>query len=688
MGATRRRLIRITDLDNLTGEYASVQLPNPVFSLSEFDGDLYVTSHTNLLRISPPFTATSTHTDLGQIASGISIRTLETDGTHLWGYDKNNDALYQITPAQSSLSAVEWATVEYPSDVTNPNIDGLLYFNDRWYVTDRSSDALYVLPETIAQGSTVQATQVGNFTEFGAGVDATLGAGHFGGKAYIADDGANTLYRLYDVRWDDDIPVIEIDEGNSKTFDLTTVSQDATGFEFAPSNTSRTWITISGNDLTLTTAPDVTADTDFDVDVRALRSGKYEDTTLTVRVKDTSPPPPQITAPHALPNFRVTGKGATWIEVAWDQGDDGGATITDHEMSIEEGDQPGTTWTSTGSTSRTHRFSNLKKGTEYTIQGRGINSEGEGAASDAVTTTTDTTVTSVPRNLNVTPGVDADAKTALVEFDEPSDLGGQEIDRYESRHVKGSSVPTNTPWDDRGTSRNFTLTNLEKGTAYALEVRTVNTDGESDAAEATFTTDTTIPGAPTNQQVTPGTGNQATTAEVEVEPPEDTGGLEITQYQSRHAEGTTIPGSVQWVNRGTSPIFTLPNLKKGTKYAVETRAVNTEGEGASSGVTTFTTDLTVPVSPVLVSAIGISPTEIAIELELAEDTGGAPLTDIEIRYVEGTGTYTQWESLGLLTVYQLTKLRPSTAYMIQVRARNSEGPSLASNAITVETQSD
>ena len=215
----------------------------------------------------------------------------------------------------------------------------------------------------------------------------------------------------------------------------------------------------------------------------------------------------------------------------------------------------------------------------------------------------------------------------------------------------------------------------------------MNSVGEGDASTpVTTTTDTTVPGAPTNQQVTPGTGNQATTAEVEVEPPEDTGGLEITQYQSRHAEGTTIPGSVQWVNRGTSPTFTLPNLKKGTKYAVETRAVNTEGEGASSGVTTFTTELTVPDAAVLVSAIASSATEIDIELEFAEDTGGTPLTDIEIRYVEGSGTYTQWESIGLLTVYQLTKLRPSTAYMIQVRSRNSEGPSLASNAITVQTQ--
>ena len=230
----------------------------------------------------------------------------------------------------------------------------------------------------------------------------------------------------------------------------------------------------------------------------------HEDKTLTVRVI-AEVPPPMITAPLALPNFRVTGKGATWIDVAWDAGDNGGATITDHEVSVEEGDTPETTWNATGSTSRTHRFSNLKKGTEYTLQARAINSEGEGDASSPVTTTTETTV----------------------------------------------------------------------------------------------------PGAPTNLQITPGTGSQANTAEVEVEPPEDTGGLSIEGYQSRHAEGTTIPASVQWVNRGASPSFILSNLKKGTEHAVEVRAVNTDGEGASIGITTFTTNATEPDAPTGLSAVTI-----------------------------------------------------------------------------------
>ena len=146
LGNTHRRLVRITDLENATGEFASAQFPNGVHSLSEFNGDLYFTRNSVLHRVSPPFTTSTTHTELGVIEAGVSIRTLETDGTNLWGYDKNNNTFYQITPLAAGVTAVAYATVEFPAEVTNPNIDGLLFFDGRWYVMDRSTDALYILP--------------------------------------------------------------------------------------------------------------------------------------------------------------------------------------------------------------------------------------------------------------------------------------------------------------------------------------------------------------------------------------------------------------------------------------------------------------------------------------------------------------------------------------------------------------
>ena len=543
---------------------------------------MYVLAQGTLYRVDHPFTATSGNTQIGDIDTSAEFRSLATDGTNLFAYDRVDEAIYLVEISGNNLVSNVYVSVTFPAAVTNPNVLAMFYFDGAFYFVETSQDAFYRLADSFTVGGTAAATRVGNVNRFGANIGAPHGAGVFDGEAYMLDAGTRTLYRFYNVRWDDTIDVIEIDAGASGTFDLTTVSKDAASFEFAPSNTARSWITLSTNDLTLTTAPDVTADTDFDVVVRALRDGVFEDETLTVRVI-APPPPPMITAPLSLPNFRVTGKGATWIEVAWDQGDDGGASITDHEVSIEEGDQPGTTWDSTGSTSRTHRFNNLKKGTEYTTQGRGVNSEGEGDASAPVTTTTDTT----------------------------------------------------------------------------------------------------IPGAPTNQRITPGTGNQATTAEVEVDPPEDTGGLPITQYQSQHAEGTTIPGTVQWVNRGTSPIFTLPNLKKGTAHAAETRAVNSDGEGASTGITTFTTNATAPDPPTLnLDTIGIREAEFSVQ---DGDDGGSAITERQFRIVEGNTPGGRWQAIDSLT-FVVSNLQHSTQYTAQAQTLNDEGESQPSNAVTFTTQ--
>ena len=126
------------------------------------------------------------------------------------------------------------------------------------------------------------------------------------GFLYFLGSAADALFRLYDVLWDETIDAIEVDEGGNGRLDLSGVSQDAASFEFAPSHTARSWLTISGTELTITNAPAVTADTDFEGVVRAIRESAYEDKTVRVSVRDTTPPPsnpPTFTAPAA--NYEV-----------------------------------------------------------------------------------------------------------------------------------------------------------------------------------------------------------------------------------------------------------------------------------------------------------------------------------------------------------------------------------------------
>lgn len=96
----------------------------------------------------------------------------------------------------------------------------------------------------------------------------------------------------------------------------------------------------------------------------------------------------------------------------------------------------------------------------------------------------------------------------------------------------------------------------------------------------------TVPAAPTIDSITP----NRTSAEVAITAPTDTGGTAITGYRYRRAEGATIPNSATWTDTGsTDTRFTIPNLDPNTAYAVAVQAVNAQGNGAASAVSTFTT---------------------------------------------------------------------------------------------------
>ena len=137
------------------------------------------------------------------------------------------------------------------------------------------------------------------------------------GFLYFLGSAADALFRLYDVLWDETIDAIEVDEGGNGRLDLSTVSEDAASFEFAPGYTAPGWLTISGMDLVITNAPDVSSDTDFEPQVRAIRDSKHEDKTLTVRVIAEAAPlpplnPPTFTAPAA--NYEVNERANGTID--------------------------------------------------------------------------------------------------------------------------------------------------------------------------------------------------------------------------------------------------------------------------------------------------------------------------------------------------------------------------------------
>ena len=272
------------------------------------------------------------------------------------------------------------------------------------------------------------------------------------GEAYMAGGNPDALYRFYNVRWDDTIAVIEVDAGGNGSLDLSTVSRDATSFEFVSSYTPPSWLTISGNDLVITGAPDVTSDTDYSPEVRALRSGKYEDEVLTVRVAAMGT---TITVSGAPTSFSLTETHntivATWAAAV----NNGGEDPSRYDIRIDGG-----SWIATG-LDLTHTFLNLSAETEYTVEVAQVNSAGRGSlVSGSITTDAAPiviTVPGAPRSLSLT----ETHNSIVATWRAAANNGGESPTHYDIRIDSGA-------WIDTGLDLAHVFQSLSADTQYTI----------------------------------------------------------------------------------------------------------------------------------------------------------------------------------------------------------------------------
>ena len=553
--------------------------------------------------------------------SESQLRSACWNGTNFVFYGNSRRRLYTYDPDDGSVTDLT-GELSIQGSATNPDVWGLAFLDGMYWALERQTDALYnIVGNELVQVGTANnygltgSPNIQAFTSYRAeliaasngldqlvrfnkttGVataiaDSTLPDGspealvEHDGKLLMAGSATDALFRLYDVRWDETIDTIEVDEGGNGSRDLSTVSQDATGFEFAPNNTARSWLTISGMDLTITNAPDVTADTDYDVVVRAVRGSVHEDKTLIVQViaavappppedavlditvspnsvtaggiatvsftfsksvrnftdakvnvstgatKGTltdegnniwtmpvtapsagsgtvtvsvaedvvSPgnnadsvqfaytaPPPMLTVPGAPTGLTVDSATSNSLTISFTAGANGGAEITGHEVNVAEGTSPGTTWTPTGSTNTTHRVSNLKPNTQYTVQVRSRNSEGASHPSNSVTERTDAQIARVravpthptaPLQVNV----ELTPTTAKISWKTPTN--GASLTGYEISYAEGATP--GTTWIPTGSTRTrFFVKGLKRSTQYTWQVRGVTDSGTGTASRA------------------------------------------------------------------------------------------------------------------------------------------------------------------------------------------------------------
>ena len=677
LGNSQRRLIKITDLETFASEYASAQLQAGVNSLAFNAGSFYYAdNNNNVHRIDPPFNAQATSASLSIITNSGQIRSLCSDGTDLFGYDKTNSILYRITDNGTTVTATTFATVAFPTGTTG-NILSMFYLGNAFYLGNRADGNLWKLPDNLTVGSLgVTPVRVGNFTDYDVSESRAAGAGVLGSDAYFLGDDTDALHRYYNVRWDETIDAVEVDEGSNGSLDLSTVSKDATSFEFAPSHTVRNWLTISGTELVITNAPDVAADTDFNAEVRAIRDSAHEDKTLTVRViAEAAPPPPlnppTFTAPVA--NYEVNERA--------DDSIDSTEFFTGHTRLAFRSGYSAPSWlTISGLNVVITDAPDVLEDTDFTVPLTGTN--GDGSVNGSITISVQQID---PAPVFGTPNrFDIDEGSSSV-FDLSGDLQNTESLAYQSGYsapswltISGLTlVITNAEQVSQDTDFDVLLAAESTKTAATAD-RTV-TIRVRDVAVPPPPPPLTVPDAPSNLRVT---GKGTDFIDLEWDASANNGGAAIEDHEVNVKEGVS-PGT-KWVATGsTGTTHRVTNLKPNTQYAIQVRSRNSEGPSPASNSVNPTTDAVPPGAP---TGLKVELTPTTAVLKWAAATEGGEVEEYEVSVAEGASLGTTWIATGSTgTRFFVKRLKRGTQYTFGVRGRNSEGAGDASHPVTQNT---
>ncbi|NBW91904.1 MAG: fibronectin type III domain-containing protein, partial [Actinobacteria bacterium] len=296
--------------------------------------------------------------------------------------------------------------------------------------------------------------------------------------------------------------------------------------------------------------------TAYSVKIRAVNAAGSGTESESVRIAPyTVPSAPVISAvemrnSHALLTYSVASTG--------------GAAITGYEYSLNGG----ITWLNASSTANPLRISGLVNGNSYSLILRADNRAGYSDSSSTVSLAP-VGPPDAPRINTLTPG----DETLEVAFTDGS-TSGSPITGYEYTIDGGTTWVTATG----ATSSPFTISGLNNGTIYTVQVRAVNAQGSGTASDPVISKPYTVPGAPIITDIVV-SGNEAT---VEYTTPATDGGQAITSYEY------SIDNGDSWVSTNSSTVMSvqITNLVEGEEYEIAVRAVNSAGAGDAATVST------------------------------------------------------------------------------------------------------
>ena len=325
--------------------------------------------------------------------------------------------------------------------------------------------------------------------------------------------------------------------------------------------------------------------------------------------------------------------------------------------------------------------SGLTNGTEYRFEVRAVNSIGGGTAAWKNDTPVAAQVPGRPRNLLAASG---NAQVTLT-WEAPLDDGGAAISRYEYRHAQGTSVPASVLWQPAGLNFRQTVTGLDNDRQYTFEVRAANSAGEGPPA--------TIQARPTASANAPSAPRflKAVTTDRQVMlswfAPARDGGSSITEYQYRHASGTSVPDDTPWNSAGHRLQAGSGSLTNGQRYTFQVRAVAAVAGPAASVTATPSAN---PVRRLPGAVSGLTATaeayaddrrrrqygRVTLSWNPSAVDDNSVLERFEYRYADSDSALpARWlQGSSNTTNVTIDRLKVVTDYVFEVRAVNLEGP--------------
>lgn len=333
-------------------------------------------------------------------------------------------------------------------------------------------------------------------------------------------------------------------------------------------------------------------------------------------------------------------------------------------------------------------ISGLTNSTTYQVQVRARNSAGLGAWSQTASGTplAQTAKPSVPAGLTV------EAANRLLKVSWSPSIPPKDgtVNGYEVQYRRCPSGSSCGGWeahDHSGTGTTTTITGLDNGTAYEVQVQAMSTRGDSGWSPAKSATPAQLPGFERVPDLTPGDRQIV----VQWNEPADSGSP-IRDYDVQYRACTATDSDTSdltctpddkatwgsWRSRshsGTAQLATITGLTNGTAYQVQVRASNSNGAGPWSEAAMAT-----PVSvPAKVSTPIVEPghTELVVTWTAPSDNGRA-ITSYDVEYCTGTcasdsSDWTDASDIGTDTRHEIRSLTNGTAYKVRVRAVNNLG---------------